>query len=221
MATNYGTRIVTTDLVFCLDAGNLKSYPGTGTTWGDISGNTRAGTLTLGPTYTSGASGYFSFDGVDDYVNMSTQNLQRNFTLEIWAYVTGDTCGLFGQGGFVASQGLHILWNSAASRGMVFGMYGNDLDSPLYTMVFNAWHQFTFTYNHTTFLKQFYADGVLINSAVQSAYSGTGQLNVGATYSTPTSPMKGRIANTKMYSAVLTASEVLQNFNAQRTRYGI
>jgi hypothetical protein len=221
MALQHSPSIVTSNLIFCVDSSNPRSYPGSGTAWYDISGNGNTGTLTNGPIYTSGTSGYFAFDGTDDYVNMSTQNLQRNFTLEIWTYITGDGSGLFGQGPQAANQGLHILWNSAVSRGMIFGMFGNDLDTPSYNMVFNTWHQFVFTYNNSTYLKQFYADGALVNSGTGGAYSGSGQLNIGATYSSPNTFIKGRVSNAKMYGAVLTATEVLQNFNAYRGRYGV
>jgi len=65
----YNPSIVNTNLLWCIDAGNPRSYPGSGTTWYDVNTATN-GTLTNGPTYTSGTSGYFTFDGVDDYVNM-------------------------------------------------------------------------------------------------------------------------------------------------------
>jgi hypothetical protein len=223
MALGHNPSITTSNLLWCIDSGNPRSYPGTGTTWIDAMTTTN-GTLTNSPTYTSGTpGGYFSFDGVDDYVNMgSSVNLAQNFTLEIWCYITGDGCGLFGQGIYAGSQGLHILWNTAGSRGMIFGMYGNDLDTPSYSLTFNAWHQFCFTYNNSTYLKQFYADGSLINSGTGSAWAGSGQFNVGMIYSAPgNTTMKGRISTARMYNAVLTASQVTQNFNAQRGRYGI
>jgi hypothetical protein len=218
----YNPSVVNTNLLWCIDAGNPRSYPGSGTTWYDVNTATN-GTLTNGPTYTSGTSGYFTFDGVDDYVNMgSSVNLAQNFTLEIWCYITGDVSGLFGQGTYAVSQGLHILWYYPGNRGMIFGMYGNDLDTPGYTLTYNTWHQFCFTYNNSTYLKQFYADGALINSGTGSAWAGSGQFNVGMVYSAPgNTTMKGRIGNAKMYNTVLTASQVSQNFNALRGRYSI
>ena len=104
---------------------------------------------------------------------------------------------------------------------MIFGMFGNDLDSPGYTLTYNVWHHFVFTYNHSTYLKEFYADGSLINSGVGTAYSGTGQFNIGATYSSPQAHAKGRIATAAVHSRVLAASEVQQNFQALRGRFGI
>ena len=63
MALNHSPSIVTNGLVLCLDAANTKSYPGSGTTWTDISGNGTSGTLTNGPVFNSANLGYFVFDG--------------------------------------------------------------------------------------------------------------------------------------------------------------
>ena len=64
----YGPRIVSNGLVLCLDAANKRSYPGTGTTWTDLSGNSNNGTLTNGPTFSAGNMGSILFDGTNDYV---------------------------------------------------------------------------------------------------------------------------------------------------------
>jgi hypothetical protein len=63
--------VVTTNLSMFLDAGNASSYPGSGTAWTDLSGNSRNGTLTNGPTYTSADGGSIVFDGTDDFVQCS------------------------------------------------------------------------------------------------------------------------------------------------------
>lgn len=67
MAIGYNPSIVTSNLILYLDAGNPRSYPGTGTNWYDASGEDNNGTVANGPIYTTGTSGYFTFDGVDDY----------------------------------------------------------------------------------------------------------------------------------------------------------
>ena len=68
MALAHSPRIVTDGLVLALDAGNAKSYPGSGTAWTDLSGNSNNGTLTNGSTYSSVDGGAIVFDGSDDYV---------------------------------------------------------------------------------------------------------------------------------------------------------
>ena len=64
MGVAYNSRIITENLVLCLDAANSKSYPGSGTTWTDLSGNGNNATLTNGPTYSSANGGSIVFDGV-------------------------------------------------------------------------------------------------------------------------------------------------------------
>ena len=69
MATKYSPKIITNGLVLSLDAANNKSYPRSGTTWTDLSGNNNTGTLTNGPTFNAGNQGSIVFDGVDDYIS--------------------------------------------------------------------------------------------------------------------------------------------------------
>ena len=65
MGLSHSPRIVTDGLVFCLDAANIRSYPGTGTTWTDLKGGNE-GTLTNGPTFSSDNAGSISTDGSND-----------------------------------------------------------------------------------------------------------------------------------------------------------
>jgi hypothetical protein len=83
-SSNSLNGLVRNGLVLALDAGRTLSYPGSGTTWTDLSGNGNTGTLTNGPTYSSANGGSLVFDGVDDYVNLgsSIQNYSTCFTTE-------------------------------------------------------------------------------------------------------------------------------------------
>jgi hypothetical protein len=89
MSIGYGPRVVTDGLVLALDAADTNSYPGSGTTWNDLSGNGNTGTLTNGPTYSSDNGGSIVFDGTNDYVPL-VNNLgdPQQFTIEFWAYPT-------------------------------------------------------------------------------------------------------------------------------------
>ena len=71
MGTNYNPPIVTDGLVFCVDAANQRSYPKSGTTWGDLVGANN-GTLINGPTFNAGNGGSIVFDGTNDYVNLGS-----------------------------------------------------------------------------------------------------------------------------------------------------
>ena len=166
------------------------------------------------------SDGTFSFS--NGYVSLPSLNLQRNFTLECWVKLTsvGAAVGFFGQGPTAGNQGLHIGW--FPGRGLLFGMYGNDLEGPAYSMTYNVWHHFAFTYDHSTYFKQTFADGVLVSSGALNQYSGSGQFNIGSIYSSPVyQSFTGNFAVARAYSKVLSAAEIQQNFNAQRGRYGI
>ena len=89
-----GPNIIKDGLVLTLDASSQRSYPGSGTTWYDLSGNGNNGTLTNGPTFDSGNGGSIVFDGTNDYVNGPTTNsvIGNNISLislSAWVKITG------------------------------------------------------------------------------------------------------------------------------------
>ena len=88
MACHGGPDIVEDNLVLYLDAANTKSYPGTGTTWTDLSGNGVTGTLVNGATFNSGNGGYIVFDGANDYVSTINDIVleEEDFTMGFWAF---------------------------------------------------------------------------------------------------------------------------------------
>jgi len=171
--------------------------------------------------YVSG--GTFDLDGTDDYFSTGSLNLQQNWTLEIWANMDDNSSfGLFGQGITAGNQGLHILYQSGP-RGMIYGMYGNDNDyMNNYRPSTGIWYNWVFTYNVSNYDKNFYADSVLQTpgASVENAYSGTGQFNIGATYSSAQSPANGKIAVSRFYNRILSQAEITQNYNALRARFG-
>lgn len=92
MAVSGGPDIVPDGLVLALDAANIKSYAGSGTIWNDLSGNNNSGSLVNGPTFNSANGGSIVFDGVNDYVSLSSAvNTNTSFTLGFWAMRTADT----------------------------------------------------------------------------------------------------------------------------------
>ena len=211
--------IVLDSLVFGWDAGFTASYPRTGSTVYDLVGSSNGtGSST---SYNSSNGGSLSSSG--GYINMGSQNLQRSWTLEGWFYMNDAAgFGIFGQGTQAQSAGLHILYTNG-SRGMIFGLYANDNDyNNNYRPSTGVWYHWVFTYNNSSYDKQFYANAVLQTpgSSVETVYNGSGVLNVGAAYSSPSSSYNGRIAISRMYSKVLSGSEVTQNFDAQKARFG-
>lgn len=211
--------IVLDSLVFAWDAGFTASYPKTGSTVYDMVGSSNG---------TGASSSYSSSNGgslalSSGYVNMGTQNLQRNWTIEGWFYMTDNTnFGVFGQGITAQNQGLHIIYQSGP-RGMIYGMYANDNDyMNNYRPTTNTWYHWVFTYDNSNYDKQFYANTVqqTPGSSTENAYSGSGQFNVGGAYSAALVTANGRVAMARMYSKILSQTEINQNFNAQKARFG-
>ena len=136
---------------------------------------------------------------------------------------TSSLYGLFGQGTGNTNQGLHMIYDAGA-RGMIYGMYSNDNDyNNNYRPSTGVWYHWVFTYNNSSYAKQFYANAVLQTpgSSVQNVYSGTGQFNIGAAYSAALYPANGKIAVARVYSRVLTATEISQNYNATKSRFNL
>jgi hypothetical protein len=84
MATQYAFgKIVTNGLVLALDAADKNSYPGSGTTWRDMSGNNSNSTLTNSPTFNSANGGSIVFDGVDDYTTTTAGQAFYQYTNQL------------------------------------------------------------------------------------------------------------------------------------------
>jgi len=223
MALGHGPRVITDGLVLALDAADVSSYPGSGTTWTDLSGNGNNGTLVNGPTYSSSNGGCIDFDGSNDTVHFE-YDLRSNWTYECW--VNKDSKNNFsflGQGIPGTRTGLHIVMYNNLLR---FGMYFNDTDVVgLYSNTSTGiWYHYAFTYNHSTFLKEIYRNGVQLTGTplqTQTSYLGTGTVRIGAQYSSGSPYADGKIASSKLYNRVLTSQEIQQNFNALRGRFGI
>ena len=224
VVTNFDyPNIVTSGLGLIIDSGYVPSYPTTGSTWYDLSGNVNNGTLENSPTFSSSNNGYFTFNGTTQAATLTSLNLQQNFTLDGWfnpSILNGFV--MFGQGTLSPNVGLHVWYTS--NTVIRFGMYANDTDFTVSTSTGN-WYNIVCTYsNSSPFTKQLYINGVAqtgTTQQTQSAYTGTGTFRLGATYSSGGQYGNGSYAGMKMYNRILSATEVLQNYNAQKGRFGI
>jgi hypothetical protein len=131
-------NIVRDGLVLDLDAGISASYPGSGTTWTDLSGNGNTGTLTNGPTYSSANGGSIVFDGTDDVVDTFNASSLTDMTIEMWIYDTRssgerDILSYNGNSGSYAFNGSTFRTDGNGLGGRSFGP-GNP---PL-----NTWYRF-------------------------------------------------------------------------------
>jgi hypothetical protein len=231
-----GPAAITSGLVLELDAGNIKSYPTTGTTWFDKSGNANNGTLTNGPTFNTGSLGSIVFDGVDDYVTVPYQTslgLSTQGSINIWCYPTtlsqGQFAGLLGMttSGVSGGQSYLIHWrkfnNTIQAAIQNNGTY-NIIETPLPTSI--AWYNFTFTWNGS-FLN-LYQNGVSVSSPVSQTINAQAlntNVDVGGAMFKGNAGIQGYFTGyipiAQLHNRALSASEVYQNFNATRARFGI
>ena len=234
MGLYHSPSIVMNGLVLCLDAGNTKSYPGSGTTWIDLSGNSNTGTLTNGPTYSSENGGSLVFDGIDDYVTTSL-GTHTPYCIDIWFYNNDSITSAIMQGNYQQLLGVGTYpggislgaWTSAATdetfsffsagwstNGMT---YIRDTASP-------GIHNLVVNWNESSF--DFWLDGTkrtTYSSTVghRTLETVTG-FQIGSAYNNASSyEFDGRIYNVKVYTKQLSDAQVQQNFNALRGRFGI
>ena len=220
MALEHHPRVVTSDLVLYLDAANYRSYPGSGTTWNDLSLSNNISSLVNGPTYSSSNNGYIAFDGTNDYISVnSNANIlsKSEYTKIAYFYVTSfATANNIISGGF---SGQHAFWLFTSNR-LYAGHNGNwSTVTGNTTLSLNTWYFGATTYNNTTGWK-LYLNGVEDGSSINSTtYVGNDEIVVGA-YGAG-NYFSGRIGLVQVYDRTLSAAEILQNYRATKKRYGL
>ena len=225
MATNYNPAIVTDGLVLCLDAANTKSYPGSGTTWTDVSGKGYDGTLMNAPTFSSDYGGNIVFDGSNDFitgVHNSEVNLTTDVTVECWFRRTGgrsDWVRIFGKGG--SSNRTYGLWYHVNANNFLYQRYGPSSMNINITksVVLNEWYHMVGTSSGSN--HALYVNGVNVGTASNSGsfYSTTDPYKVG--YGNIHLTHIGNVSNCRIYNRGLSEAEVKQNYNAHKGRFGL
>ena len=225
MSYQNGPRIVTNGLVLCLDAGNSKSYAGSGTSWTDLSGNGNNGTLTNGPTFSSANKGSIVFDGSNDYIALSSNSSfnfsSNNFTIECWVKansLTGvDKCLVEFRGSGTASDG----WVWFINSGNKMQIYDNGLKTQS-TTVLSTGFWYYLVINRISGTIYYYINTVAGGTAAYATSTNASSTGTRiATRNDTTNSFNGNIANTKIYNRSLSSSEMLQNYNATKGRFGL
>jgi hypothetical protein len=237
--------IVTNGLVLNLDAGFSPSFAtipsnkngNTLPSWYDLSGNGNNGTLTNGPTYSSNGGGSIVFDGVDDYVVIDVNSFIRNnaaYTFNCFFYYTGGSNGgapyniittpNSDNDGDGFWQHLHLgvqwFWRTEDN---ISGEYGSTVANPS-PFSDNNYYYLTSVVKTDTII--YYINGILqatINTSFQWSRlrnDRTANLFIGSGYGTAY-PMSGRISIFSLYNRELSATEILQNYNVQKGRFGL
>jgi hypothetical protein len=219
--------IVTDGLVLNLDAGWYNSYPGSGTVWTDLSGQGNNGTLFNSPSFSSNGQGSLNFDGTDDYVRVnesaSVDITTNTITFGAWCYPT------------VSNKYQHILvkgvgesrqygmWLSVNGTSQIFrnvnGVVGQTDVTISKPWVVNAWNYIMLVYNGSTI--KIYLNGleVFSENASGNITHTNSNVNLGGE-PTQSFLFVGNITNGQIYNRALTADEIFQNYNTQKTRFG-
>lgn len=208
--------IVTSGLVMYLDSAVTDSYSGSGSIWTDITYNGNDGTLVNSPTFSSANGGSILFDGVDDYValtnvNISMANLQ-DFVWNAWiktpAVLSGYKMILTTNQYYIylALFNNQFAFDTRVSTQVRFG-----------TLVPNTWYNVTVVRKSSVNYR--YVNGVFINSNADTQ-APAGTFNVGRWAYNNSLYFNSNMSVVSIYNQSLTAAEVLQNFDALKSRYG-
>jgi len=220
-----GGNIVTDGLVLCLDAANPKSYISGSTIWNDLSRSGNNGTLTNGPTFNSSNGGNIVFDGVDDYIRISQNSIFdfNTFTCISWFRTTTALRALSFIGDYPGFNftlykyffGLHSTGVLRINYANVAVINGNTI------LTDNKWYFGAVTYSSPNTV--LYVNGNIDLSS--NAMSGNLKTLNGDTFVGASGPsfefFNGNIATQLIYNRALSSTEIQQNFNATRNRFGI
>ena len=212
MGLSHSPRIVTDGLVLYLDAGNSKSYPGSGTTWFNLCGSVN-GTLVNGPTFSSVNGGVIVLDGVNDYIDVPLNLINTTYTV-------------FGAARYVVAAGrtfsaknnnwLMGHWSISTQNHYAEGWVSDAQAGPSDT----NWRIYAATGNQPTDSWAFYVNGALSAGPNANGSNGPNGFAIGS-YAGTNEFSNSHISNLIVYNRVLSAAEIQQNFNALRGRFGL
>lgn len=217
--TSYNS-LVTDGLTQQLDASNSSSYPGTGNTWSDLVAPKQDISLVGSPTFTPTSPSYFTFNGSSQYGTGSGTVIPTTaYTKSVWFYLNGTADNNL----VSSSSGGHFMFFASTSK-----LYCGHANWPSYTVFgstttfnLNTWYCATLTFN-TTDGMILYVNGIqdATYTANKSARGGDGSTNL-ACFSPAGNLLNGRISKVYCYNRSLSASEVLQNYNTDKSQFGL
>jgi hypothetical protein len=236
MAFYRGPNVVTNGLVLNLDAANQKSYVSGSTTWRDLSGNNNSGSLVNGPTYSSNNNGILTFNGSSQYVSTPIQNLDRPCTFSTWVnfnsltgfqtFIGQDTSAAISRGRFYfqkAGSTAEGLILNVVNFSIVLSAGSIILANAINPVVTNQWYNYSAVLTTTTL--SLYENGILQSTVNDSNAFLTPNTNIlfnaGYFSNAIVDYVNGRSSSFLIYNRALSASEVAQNYNAQKSRFNL
>ena len=233
MSFNFSPKSVTDGLLMFLDAGNAKSFAVGATAWNDVSRGNKDGVLLNGATFSTANNGAIVFDGIDDFVRIGTgpnwfPMSTTAISFDAWIKTSGVPGGNTING--IISLTFGITLSTAINGNVYFRVYDKNLlvlNNLLTTGLNcndNRWHHIVGTNDGTT--SKIYVDGVFITSmsapfygdVITAWYGSTCGVGIEANNIAVTR-FNGSISMVKVYGKALSAAEVLQNYNATKSRY--
>lgn len=230
MATSGFKNIVTDGLVLSLDAANTKSYPGTGTTWANLSSDQSNSTLVGSPTFTTEKGGIFSLNGTSQYFNLGSSTslnyLSGDFCIDCWVYYNGthfqtgaNIIGNYFTGSVGSAGDWQLLIVKTTNTLTFYGTTGGYIITNV-PITRNVWTNINVS--RVSGVIKMYINGVERASANNSTNFTRvgGNLNIGIDGNNIEEPFGGSISTLRLYNNKgLSATEVLQNYNATKGRF--
>jgi hypothetical protein len=226
--------IVTNGLVLHLDAGSRKSYVGSGTAWSDLSGNNNSGSLVNTPTFNTANQGCLTFNGTSQLANLpNSATLQPTvFTISAHVYPSifnsnqRTIFSSYSQSPNVAGMALQIAGNNQIrvfvgnNTGVTNGTNYRDLLNTGVQVPVNTWSHITATYDGAT-IRTYY--NTVLNSTLGwaggTAYAAANTASISAVVGAGW--FQGLISDVQLYNRALSATEITQNYNTFKTRFGL
>jgi hypothetical protein len=208
-----GRNIVSSGLTVYLDAADISSYPRSGSTWFDISGNSNHLTLFNSPTFSTNNGGVIQFNGSNHYGRIANLNYSTTtFTIMAGSRYSGSTRGRVITA--VNNNWLFGHWSNGSERyyaeGWIFQGSPNDTD----------WRIYAATENYPSDQRSFYVNNVARATNSTAGSQGFNGLSVG-TWSSGSEWSTCEISFILIYNRLLTTEEMTTNFNGMRSRFGI
>jgi len=234
MSLSRGPKIISNGLVLYLDAANNKSYPGSGTSWNDLSGNGRNLTLTNGPTFNASNIGTLVFDGTNDYAILNPVTTFSIYCISMWIKPTTIINS-------ASASKVLIQFKSSTAKYISFGDTTGRVTNEYITIVqepgdrrtsvndggtlsAGSWYNIVFNYESSQY-------NIYINNTLKSTTFGSSLGNVPLitdpdfiyinSYGGSSSYLDSSLSMCMIYNRTLSTSEILQNYNTTRKRYGL
>jgi len=231
-------NIVTSGLVLYLDAAINNSYPQSGTTWYDLSGNNYHGTLTNGPVFSNENGGAIVFDGSNNYVSLPTFTPASSLgiTINVWANFTTIPSSspsyprlieLKNPSGWGIPTDMFTFLAFQTTNDIAFSSYklspfGASQANLAGAAAINSWKMYTGVADSSTI--KVYSNGSLLASSINSNFPGSSSMNsnfIGRANDPSSAYLNGKISSVSIYNRLLSDSEILQNYNATKSRFGL